>query len=98
MIFFHTWAWANVIVAIFGFLGVIMLGISGLLIPWGLRLPKTSRHPFNKRPLVNDACNQSTASWQEWWGAKLNIFGWILLSISFFIQLLVAWPVDKTLY
>ncbi len=96
MIFFHTWVWINVIVAIIGFLGTAMLGISAQLIPWGLRLPKTSRSPCNTRPAVNNGCNQSTASWQEWWGAKLKIFGWILLSLSFFIQIFVAWPVGQS--
>ena len=84
--------WANVIVAITGFLGVIMLGISALLIPWGLRLNKKDRHPFRKKPAVNNASNQSTASWQEWWGNNLKNLGWMLLSFSFLIQIFVGWP------
>ena len=87
--FFHKWA--NLVVAITGFLGTAMLGISAALIPWGLRLPKNRRHPFKKKPTVNNSCNQSTSCQQEWWGCKLKFFGWSLLSISFFIQIFVAW-------
>ena len=90
MIFFD--AWSNVIVASIGFLGTVMLGISALLIPYGLRLPKKARHPFKKRPAVINGCGQSTTSQQEWWGVKLKISGWIFLSISFFIQIFIAWP------
>lgn len=90
MIFFHTWA--NVMVASIGFVGTVMLGISALLIPYGLRLHKKDRYPFKKKPCVSNGSNQSTTSQQEWWGAKLKISGWVLLSISFFIQIFIAWP------
>ncbi|MDR3478377.1 MAG: hypothetical protein P4M14_10140 [Gammaproteobacteria bacterium] len=93
MTFFHTFMWATVVVAVIGFIGTVMLGVSNLLIPWGLRLPKKDRHPLKKRPATNNACNESTTSRQEWWGANFKIFGWALLSISFFIQIFVAWPV-----
>ncbi len=84
--------WANFISAITGFLSALMLGISGKLIPWGLRLPKKSRHPLKSRPAVNNSSGQLTTSREEWWGGHLRTGGWILLAISFFIQIFVAWP------
>ncbi len=91
MIFFH--AWLNVIAAVIGFFGTVMLGVSAQLVPWGLRLSKKDRHPFRKKPGVTNGSNQTTTSWQEWWGSYLKVFGWILLSISFFIQIFAAWPI-----
>ena len=88
----HFDQWANFISAITGFLSAVMLGISGKLIPWGLRLPKKSRHPLKSRPAVINSSGQSTTSQEEWWGGHLRTWGWIFLAISFFIQIFVAWP------
>lgn len=81
---------ANLIVAVTGFLGAIMLAISTRLIPWGLRMPKKSRHPWKKKGGVNNSSNQSTSNVEEWWGSKLKDFGWLLLICSFAIQIYVA--------
>ena len=88
--FFHKWASFGS--AITGFFGAVLLAISNVLIPWGLRLPKNKRHPFQKRPAVNNSSNQSTTSQQEWWGEKFRNFGWMLLIITFVIQIIIYWP------
>ncbi len=57
--------WANFLVAITGSIGTVMVGVTTtLIIPWGLRLPKEKRHPFKKRPCVNNGLNQLTMSRQ----------------------------------
>jgi hypothetical protein len=89
--FFHVYA--KFISAGAGFAAAIILAYSDRLIPWGLRLPKNVRHPFKSKPAVNNMINQSTTSREEWWGEKLRILGWVLLSISFSIQLFVEWPI-----
>lgn len=89
--FFHVYA--KFIGAGAGFMAAIILAYSDKLIPWGLRLPRKARHPFKDRPAINNGLNQHTTSREEWWGEKLRILGCVLLSISFFIQLLVEWPI-----
>ena len=91
----HFNKWADFISAMTGFLSAVMLGISGKLIPWGLRLQKKFRHPFKKGRTVNNGSNQSTSNREEWWGSRLRAIGWILLAISFFIQSFIAWPLPK---
>lgn len=80
--------WIGLGSAITGFWGTVLLGISSSLIPWGLRLPKDKRRPFKARPIVTNGSCQATTSWQEWWGSKFRVIGWILLCISFFIDII----------
>lgn len=91
-IFFQVWA--DFLSAVIGFVGTVVLGISAKLIPWGLRMQKKLRHPFKIRPIATNGAGQATSSREEWWGAKLVICGWCLLSISFLIQLVNQWPRD----
>lgn len=84
--------WSGFIGNLLGLAASVLLGVVGVLIPGGLHLPKSSRHPFKRRPVSINPCGKGTKSWQEWWGSNLQIVAWFLLIVSFFIQAIVTWP------